>query len=507
MGTAYAPTRAQGPTVVYGGRIDAADRVFAGSLTATWLVGVFLSLYRLGFAGWGTDERIYVDSGRQYLAGNFAANPEHPPLVKYILGITQWVGGSNATAVRLPGAVCGLLTGLFLFLIARRLAGRWAGLSVLAVWCLMPHPFGDLRVERFALLEPYMVLFVVIAIWAGERWASTASWKWAIGAGVAAGLAASCKIPGALAIVVVASIGLCIATKDARFVEQIGAIIAVAVAVFLATYLPFGGDISGTLSEMWVYQDRHSSNGHPIVIAGTVYAHPPWWASFWLFWSKGAIAAVAYGTLLALVPFVLSKRIAIPVLTFVAVWFVFFSFVATFVLRHYLYAVTPALALAGGLVLWKLFTGEQRGMLTAGMITAAMLATGSATAVRGVVETRQRPSSEPAVYSSAAALIDRAGLSKARVAVYGSKPVAAAYLPGATITSPSVRLNPARDVVIVDRTFMRAHFPGWHIDGIRHRLTKTLRTPMIERSVSGSVRVFIPAKADQRLRWGIALGG
>jgi hypothetical protein len=104
-------------------------------------------------------------------------------------------------------------------------------------------------------------------------------------------------------------------------------------------------------------------------------------------------------------------------------------------------------------------------------------------------------------------LINKAGLSKARVAVYGSKPVAAAYLPAATIVSPSERLNPSRDVVIVDRTFMRAHFPGWHIDGIRQRLTKKLNTPMIERSVSGSVRIFIPAKADQRLRWGAALSG
>lgn len=506
LGTVYAPTRAQGPTVVYGGRVDAADRIFAGSLAATWLVGVFLSLYRLGFAGWGTDERIYAESGRAYLAGDFASNPEHPPLVKYILGVAQAVGGSNATAVRLPGALCGLLTGLFLFLIARRLAGRWAGLSVLALWSLMPHPFGELRVERFALLEPYMVLFVVMAIWAGERWASTASWKWATAAGVASGLAASCKVPGVLAIAVIASIGVCIAKKDARFVEQLGAIIAIAVAVFLATYLPFGGSIGSTLSEMWSYQDRHSLNGHPIAIAGTVYSHPPWWASFWLFWTKGQMAAVAYGTLLLVAPFVLSKKVAIPVLTFVAVWFLFFSFVSTFVLRHYLYAVTPALALAGGLVLYRLFVGEQRGMLAVGMITAAMLATGSASAVRGVVETRARPSSEPSVYANAANLINGAGLSKAHVAVYGSKPVAAAYLPAARIISPS-QLNPKRDVVVVDRTFMRAHFPGWHIDPIRRRLTTVLETPMVERSVGGSIRVFIPAAADQRLRWGAALDG
>lgn len=507
MGTAYAPSRAQGPTVTYGGRLASTDRLFIGSFALTWVVGVFLSLYRLGFAGWGNDELTYADAARRLLAGDTAANREHPPLVKYILGAVQWVAGSNATAVRLPGALCGLATGLFLFLIARRLAGRWAGLSVLAVWCLMPHPFGDMRVERMALLEPYMVLFVVIAIWAGERWASTSSWKWAVATGVATGLAAACKVPGVLALAVVVAVGLCMGTRNARFVEQLAVILLLTIGVFLVAYLPYGAGIGDTIGEMWSYQQRHSDNGHPIVIAGTAYAHPPWWASFWLFWAKGPTAAVAYATLLVLTPVVLTKRLAIPLITFVAVWFVFFAFVATFILRHYLYAVSPALALVGGLVLWRLFTGEARGMLAVGIIVTAMLATGSATAMRGVLDTRHRPSSEPVVYAKVGDLLDRAGLSKARVAVFGARPIAAAYLPAANVVSGGVRLNPRRDVVIVDRVFMRQHYVNWHIDPIRHRLTKRLSPGMVERAVGGNLRVFVPARADQRLRWAAALGG
>ena len=497
VATTYAPTPAARRPPYLGIGTATLERSYWACVAVTTMVGAFLSLYRLGIAGWGNDELIYRNAGRAYFAGDLTANPEHPPLVKYILGTVQWIFGSNATAVRLPGAIAGLLTGLFLFLLARNIAGRWAALSVLACWSFLPHPFGAMRVERMALLEPFMVLFVVMAIWAAERWASEGGWDYACVTGFAVGLATACKVPGVLALAIVLVVALVLGTRDGRAAVQFVAICGLAAGVFLVTYLPYGSGVWDTLGQMWIYQERHSANGHPIVVAGTTYAHPPWWAAAWLFWSKGPLTALAYAGLVIAAPMLLARRLATFVLAFLGIWIIFFAFVTAFLQRHYLYAVSPALALACGIVLTRLARGGR--WQRAGLVGAVLLlAAGSQTVIKSVVHLQPQPSAKPEAYARAAQLIDEAGLGTAHAVVFGTRPLAAAYLPAVTFRPQSETVDPSRDVIIADSVFMRSRYHAWTVSRIREQLA--LRgAEMDELAVGGGVRVFLPRQPDELL--------
>ncbi|MBI2684130.1 MAG: glycosyltransferase family 39 protein [Actinobacteria bacterium] len=498
MGTAYAPTTAK-PRVATRFPAVAVGHVFTAAFSLVAAVGAFLSLHRLGAPVWGNDELIYRDAGRAYLRGDFSPNPEHPPLVKYILGVTQLVGGSGPGAVRLPGAIAGILTGFVLFLIARRLAGRWAGLSVFASWSLLPHPFGAMRVERLAMLEPFMMLGVVVAIWAGERWATTGEWRWASATGVAVGLAMASKIPGILALVVVAAIGLTATGGMRRLWPQFLAITALALAVFVLSYAPFGSAALPSIQEMWAYQQRHSVNGHPIVIAGTSYAYPPWWSAAWLFWSKGPGTAVAYGGLALLAPFALPRRTAVITLSFLVSWAIFLIVLSPILLRHYLYALSPAIALICGLVIWRLFTSARAGRLTA-LVASLLLLGGALTTANGVVNIKASVSATPESYAAAAAIIDRANLEAAPVFVFGPRSLAAAYLPAATFVPERRAVDPIDNVIIVDEAFMKASHRGWELTTLRRKLGQDgTRRTHVQRSVPGGVVVFLPRRRGTAL--------
>ena len=109
-------------------------------LLAIFLVGAYIAFFRLGAEGWKDDEPINRQAGLEYVRDyDFHTNLEHPFLVKYILGITQVVSGSSeAGVVRIPAATAALVTGIFLFAFAKRVAGYWVGVLALALWTISP---------------------------------------------------------------------------------------------------------------------------------------------------------------------------------------------------------------------------------------------------------------------------------------------------------------------------------------------------------------------------------
>ena len=176
-------------------------------LLAVLSLGAYVAFFRLGIGDWAVDEAIYSSVGLLYVSANdFSTNQEHPFLVKYILGVSQIVLGSEeAGAVRIPAATAALLTGLVLFAFARRVAGYWTGVLALALWTISPLVlvFG-----RKATLEIFLAFFATLALYLGWRWAETRSWWFAAFTGVALGLATASKIVGVLFLPAIPLVGL-----------------------------------------------------------------------------------------------------------------------------------------------------------------------------------------------------------------------------------------------------------------------------------------------------------
>jgi predicted membrane-bound dolichyl-phosphate-mannose-protein mannosyltransferase len=115
-------------------------------------------------------------------------NMEHPPLVKYILGLSMLALGDQPIAWRAPGIILGALALLVTyFIVARLLKNDFFALLV------FPLALADpvLRaMSSVAMLDIYVVFFVALSMWFALRRSYLLS-------AVFIGLGTSCKLTGA----------------------------------------------------------------------------------------------------------------------------------------------------------------------------------------------------------------------------------------------------------------------------------------------------------------------
>ena len=105
-------------------------------LAAVTLLGALPRALRLGAqAGFSWDEAYYVPAARAYLAGDYTANFEHPPLGKWAVAAAIELFGDTPAAWRVPAAVAGVATISLTWLLVRRLLGSpwWATFAALLV--------------------------------------------------------------------------------------------------------------------------------------------------------------------------------------------------------------------------------------------------------------------------------------------------------------------------------------------------------------------------------------
>ena len=236
-------------------------------------------------------------SSAQINADNF----QHPPLGKWLFGLSQLVTGHQSiTADRTVAAIATLLTGVVLLIWVSRAAGRWAGLLACAFVVLLPEAVqgsAGLRLGRFGLLDPVAELFVVVYLllmWEWFRSGRRRAWLFAAASGLAIGAATASKENGFLAAVLPILIWLVTAWREPRLLGRRLAQTTVAVVaglvVFVSTYLPFSTPIL-RIRYLIDFQRIHSNDGHLIGLAGQITWHPPWWANLW-FAGHGMGAAV-----------------------------------------------------------------------------------------------------------------------------------------------------------------------------------------------------------------------
>lgn len=425
-------------------------------------VGTFVLFFRLGVPSWGVDELGYAHTGRQFvLEGNFSLIREHPPLVKEILGVAQAIGGPSTTAVRVPAAIAALLSGAVLFWFGQRAMGFWAGILAAGLWFILPHATSPLdpeiaqvKFDRYAMLDVFMAFFMILALYLGWRWIESGRWCSALLCGVAVGLAISSKAPGILVLPGIILFGL-VLRRDWRSLWQAGALVLVAGVAALIPYAPLGQETDDTIRYMFGFQREHGRQGHIVLVAGTIYQHPPWWTHLWWQWeSLGALGSLSIIAGLAAAATLGRRRLSAYILAAVIVPLAYFSLFAGVALNHYHFAWQAPLTLLVAIGVIELLRQSRWGLVLALVVALPLIFLGA----RTVMVVAQIEQSD---YAAAAEILDEKGLSEGNVVVVGWPHLARAYLPKANLLKEPDDQFP--DAVLIDSRFS-SRFPRPDID-------------------------------------------
>ena len=117
-------------------------------------------------------------------------NTEHPPLAKYIIGLSMLLLGDKPLSWRIPSIILGSLTILIVYIVAARLTSPFIGLTVF-IFAFLDPIFRNL--SSIAMLEIYVTFFTALSMISAlkERYLISA---------LSIGLAAASKLIGAFSI-------------------------------------------------------------------------------------------------------------------------------------------------------------------------------------------------------------------------------------------------------------------------------------------------------------------
>ncbi len=140
-------------------------------------IGLLLRLDGLNAYGLSEDEMNKVSAIAEYRAGRFAANAEHPMLMKLamwgsVAAAERWNSRMPAapvpleTALRLPNAVAGAVTAALVFGVAETLFGAAVGTVAAAIWAV---DVNAIAINRIGKEDTFLLLFFLAAVFCYER--------------------------------------------------------------------------------------------------------------------------------------------------------------------------------------------------------------------------------------------------------------------------------------------------------------------------------------------------
>lgn len=110
-----------------------------------------------------------------------------PPILEALSAMTyRLIGQETLIVPRVYSIMFWMIGGWFLFLIARRIAGKYAALISLAYFLVLP--FGAIASRAFQP-DPLLTMAIIVAWWSMLRWQQKQTWKRLILAGTLSGLA------------------------------------------------------------------------------------------------------------------------------------------------------------------------------------------------------------------------------------------------------------------------------------------------------------------------------
>lgn len=183
------------------------------------------------------DEVASVPSSRAITTAPESVTKDHPPLVPYLMSLSEAVFGDNPTGWRFPARLCGALILPALFLIGLLLTGSLVGSTIGAVALLSDGLF--ITLSRAALLETPYVCFgmyaLLIALWGERQSGNTLPRVALIISGVLIGLSIACKWSGVFFIAPLTLIYL-LSEQTSSIARQLSRI-AIAPSIALAVYI------------------------------------------------------------------------------------------------------------------------------------------------------------------------------------------------------------------------------------------------------------------------------
>lgn len=375
-----------------------ADRGATRDLMRVLLAGLVVIGAGLGLRDpWPADEPVFALIARDMLASGNWLIPmaggdffqDKPPLLFWMQATFTWLTGSAKVGFLLPSLLAGLGTLALVHDLARRLWNREAGLW--AAWLLLFSVQFVLQSRR-AQQDALLMFFTTLSLYCLLRQLLLGGgWRWALGAGLAAGLGVLAKVVGFLSFLVL--LPWCFAWwRHWPGVPRRWPVLAWAGAVLACLLVT-----AAWLLPLWL-QARHdpaiAQYLHELVVTQTVGRYVDPWHHYqpaWYFlWAIAALWLPLSWLLPWLVPgwrgalAARDARVLLP-LGFVMLYVLFFS-LSSGKRDVYILPALPMLALVAGHLLPQLLprAGVQRLFLALTLLVA--LAAGGAVAWLGWIE-------------------------------------------------------------------------------------------------------------------------
>jgi len=182
---------------------------------------------------------------------NSVSDLEPPILESIVAFIYVLSGGETLWVARILTSLFWVLAAIPLYALARRFTSPAAGLLCVAYYLFLP--FGVIASRSFQP-DPFMVAWLVLALYAAYRWSETRQWNWALLAAASGGVAILSKafaayfVLGILAAAVLFTLGLRAALRE----KQVWAMAAVCVLPPALYYLLTMGGTSGAYIQNWI---------------------------------------------------------------------------------------------------------------------------------------------------------------------------------------------------------------------------------------------------------------
>ena len=143
------------------GLVSTLDWSIIGSLALLVVLGFGLRLTQLDAIGFAEDEMNKLDAIHAYERGDFAANSEHPMVMKVLMwaSLRGIPAGSEEAALRLPNALIGALTAIPIFLLTAAFFDRRHALLAAAFWAFGVNAITHNRVGKEDSLLVFFMLF------------------------------------------------------------------------------------------------------------------------------------------------------------------------------------------------------------------------------------------------------------------------------------------------------------------------------------------------------------
>lgn len=263
------------------------------------------------------DEVVYAQAGYSIINGNIYVNLEHPPLVKYFIGIGQLIFGTTSFGVRFPIVILGLLTIYITYHVGKLLHDRFIGF--ISAFLLGGTYFFVTHVVS-GMLDVPLAFFAVTLLFVTLKCIKTdnLSQKHLFLIGFLSVCVIATKYYGVFFVII--PLGYLIAEQwkkhglSYRLIFSLRYYIMGGLLSFILVYspyffishppvpstyyaptfidnllnIPIFGNFVYVFGYSFVFNFEHLARGHLAMIRGTLYEYPPFWAYLYWLYIKGS---------------------------------------------------------------------------------------------------------------------------------------------------------------------------------------------------------------------------